>query len=190
MKTSAYLISAAVKLALGILFVILKAEVVGICITLLGIALLVMGVLDLVHSDVASGIVKILLAAAVLLIGWLLLDIALLVLGIVLLVYSVLDIVKMIIEVAKNKKISILAFVFGLIEPALALVASIFLVTSRGAAIEWTVIIAGIVLIINGVIGVIRAFVPDNSSISVESTEIEVEFKDKPVETKNISDGE
>jgi len=46
MKTS-YLVSAAVKLALGILFVILKAEVVGICITLLGVALLLLLVWEL-----------------------------------------------------------------------------------------------------------------------------------------------
>ena len=48
MKTTSHLISAAVTMALGILFVILKAEVVGICITLLGIALIVTAVLDLV----------------------------------------------------------------------------------------------------------------------------------------------
>ena len=161
MKTTSHLISAAVTMALGILFVILKAEVVGICITLLGIALIVTAVLDLVRGLIASGVVKILLAVAVLLIGWLLLDVALLVLGVVLLTYSILEIIKTIVAVVKNKKINILATVFGLIEPALALVASVFLITSRGEAITWTVIIAGVVLIINGVCGVIRAFIPE-----------------------------
>ena len=161
MKTSAYLISAAVKLALGILFVILKAEVVGICITLLGVALVVMAILDLFHGDIASGIIKILLAVAVLLIGWLLLEVAIIVLGIVLLVYSIIDIVRIIVAAVKYKEIKIAAFVLGLIEPALALVASAFLITSGGAAIEWAVIVAGIVLIVNGVIGVVRAIVPE-----------------------------
>ena len=176
MKTSSYLISAAVKLALGILFVILKAEVVGICITLLGVALIVMAVLDLVHGATAPGVVKILLAVSVLLIGWLLLKVALVVLGVVLLVYSVLDIVKILVETVKNKNIGVLALVLGLIEPALSLVASVFLITSNGAAIEWAVIIAGIVLIINGALGIVRAFVPENAG---KSTEIEAEFKDK-----------
>jgi hypothetical protein len=176
MKTS-YLVSAAVKLALGILFVILKAEVVGICITLLGVALLVMGIIDLVHNDTAGGIVKIVLAAAVTLIGWLLLEVALIVLGIVLLVNSILDIVKIIMTAVKNKGANILAVVLGLIEPALALVASVFLITSRGTAIEWTVIIAGIVLIVNGLIALLRALVPENSTTHI--TEIEVEYTEK-----------
>ena len=184
MKNSSYLVSAAVKLALGILFVILKAEVVGICITLLGVALLVMGILDLVHSDIAGGIVKIVLAAAVTLIGWLLLEVALIVLGIVLLINSIIDIVKIIITAVQNKGVNILAVVLGLIEPALALVASIFLITSRGTAIEWAVIIAGIILIVNGVVGILRAFVPQST---VSGGEIEAEFKDKTDETKNIS---
>ena len=178
MKTS-YLVSAAVTLALGILFVMLKAEVVGICISLLGLALLVIGIIDLVHSDIAGGIVKIVLAAAVTLIGWLLLEVALIVLGIVLLVNSVLDIVKIIVMSVQNKGINILAVVLGLIEPVLALVASVFLITSRGTAIEWTVIIAGIVLIINGAIALLRALVPENSSASTKSTEIEVEYTEK-----------
>lgn len=175
MKTS-YLVSAAVKLAIGILFVILKAEVVGICITLLGVALLVMGIIDLVHSDIAGGVIKIVLAAAVTLIGWRLLEVALIVLGIVLLVNSILDIVKIILEAVKNKGANILATVLGLIEPALALVASIFLITSRGTAIEWAVIIAGVILIINGVIALIGAFIPEKNT---KSTEIEVEYVEK-----------
>ena len=178
MRTS-YLVSAAVKLALGILFVILKAEVVGICITLLGIALLVMGIIDLVHSDIAGGIIKIVLAAAVTLIGWLLLEIALIVLGTVLLVNSILDIVKIIVTAVKNKGVNILAVVLGLIEPALALVAAVFLITSRGTAIEWTVIISGIVLIVNGVIALLRALVPESGNTVTETTEIEVEYKEK-----------
>ena len=178
MKTS-YLVSAAVKLALGILFVILKAEVVGICITLLGVALLVMGIIDLVHSDIVGGIVKIVLAAAVTLIGWLLLEVALVVLGIVLLVNSVLDIVKIIMTAVQNKGASVLSVVLGLVEPALALAAAIFVITSRGTAIEWTVIIAGIVLIVNGVVALLRALVPDSGNTTTKSTEIEVEYTEK-----------
>ena len=175
MKTS-YLVSAAVKLVLGILFIILKAEVVGIGITLLGVALLVMGILDLVHSDIAGGIIKIVLAVAVTLIGWLLLEVALIVLGVVLLVNSVLDIVKIVMTAVKHKGINILAVVLGLIEPALALLASIFLITSSGTAIEWAVIIAGVVLIINGIIALLRAFVPEKTETK---TEIEVEYVEK-----------
>ena len=161
MKIASNLISAAITLALGILFIILKAEVVGICITLLGVALIVMAVFDFIRGDIATGIVRTLLAVAVLLIGWLLLDVALIVLGVVLLVHSILEIVKMIVTIVKEKELKIFATVLGLIQPALKIVASVFLITSRAAAIEWAVIIAGIVLIVEGVCAIVRAFLPE-----------------------------
>jgi hypothetical protein len=176
MQHSSFNVSAAIKLSLGILFVILKAEVIGICITLLGLALIVMGIINLIHKDLTAGIIKIVIAVAVTLIGWLLLEIAIIVLGVVLLVNSILDILKMILVYIHNKDINIAAIILNLIEPVLTLVASVFLITSRDAAIEWAVVIAGILLIVNGVISIIRASVPKNDS---QSTEIEVEYREK-----------
>lgn len=157
MKKTSQLISALMTLAIGILFVILKAQVVGICITVLGVALIVTAVLDLIKKSIVSGIVKALLAAAVLIIGWLLLDLALVILGIVLLVYGVLEIFKTIVAAVKDKNIGALGIVLGLIEPIICVVASVFLITNTGSAIAWTVIVAGILLIIDGALGVIRA---------------------------------
>jgi len=142
-------------LALGILFVILKADIIGIALTVLGVFLIVVGVLDLVRKNIVSGVIKAALGVAVLVIGWLLLDIALLILGIVLLVYGVLELIKRI--VAKKKGQKLWTVILGLIEPALCIVASIFLITSSGAALTWAIIIAGIVFIIEGVLGVIAA---------------------------------
>ncbi len=159
MKITSNLISAAMTLALGILFVILKAEVVGICITVLGVTFVVLAVLDLLRGAIIPGVVKILLGAAVLLIGWLLLDLALLVLGIVLLVYSILEIARTVEALVRNKNTRIIEIVLSLLQPAFSLIAAIFLITSRGAAIEWTVIIAGIMLIVNGVCAIVRAVV-------------------------------
>ncbi len=184
MQKSSFIVSAAIKLALGILLVILKAEVIGICITLLGVALLVMGIINLIHNDIPGGIVKIVLAVAVTLIGWLFLEIAFIVLGIVLLVNSILDIVKIILFYVKNKGISIISIIMSLIEPALTLAASVFLITSHDTAIEWAVVIAGIVLIVNGVVALVRANIPENGA---QSTEIEVEYREKTTETKNIT---
>ena len=157
MKKTSQLVSALMTLAIGILFVILKASVVGICITVLGVALIVTAVLDLIKKYVVSGVVKALLAATVLIIGWLLLDIALIILGIVLLVYGLLEIYKTVIGAVKDKNVGALAIILGLIEPVICVVAAIFLITNTGSAIAWTVIVAGVLLIIDGALGVIRA---------------------------------
>ena len=157
MKKTSQFISALMTLVIGILFVILKAEVVGICITVIGIALIVTAVLDLIKKSIVSGIVKALLAAAVLIIGWLLLDLALVILGIVLLVYGILEIFKTIVAAVKDKNSKALTIVLGLVEPVICVIASVFLITNTGSAITWTVIVAGILLIIDGALGVIRA---------------------------------
>jgi uncharacterized membrane protein HdeD (DUF308 family) len=128
MKKTSQIISAAMTLALGILFVILKADVVGICLTVLGVALIV--------------------------VGWLLLDVALLILGIVLLIYGILELIKRIMSVKGER---LWAFILGLISPVICVVASVFLITSRGSAITWTVIVAGVFLIVNGVLALISA---------------------------------
>ncbi len=155
MKKTSQLISAIMTLALGILFVILKADIIGIALTVLGVFLIVVGVLDLIRKNIVSGVIKAALGVATLVIGGLLLDIALLILGIVLLVYGVLELIKRI--VAKKKGQKLWAIILGLIEPVLCIVASIFLITSSGAALTWAIIIAGIVFIVEGVLGVIAA---------------------------------
>ncbi len=155
MKKTSQIISAAMTLALGILFVILKADVVGICLTVLGVALIVVGVLDLIKMSVVSGVIKAVLGVAVLVVGWLLLDVALLILGIVLLIYGILEFIKRLL--GKKKGDRLWAYILGLVSPVICIVASVFLITSRGSAIEWTVIVGGIFLIINGVLALISA---------------------------------
>ena len=157
MKKSSQLISAIMTLVLGILFVILKAQVIGVCLTVLGIALIVIGVLDLIRKSTASGIIKTVLGVAVLIIGWLLLEIAVLVVGVFLAVYGVIDLIKAIIALVKNKKKKFIAKIFNFIAPILCIVAAAFLLTSGGAVYDWAIIIAGIFFIIDGVIALIGA---------------------------------
>ena len=86
--------------------------------------------------------------------GRLLFDVALLILGIVLLIYGILEFIK---RLVGKKGDRLWAYILGLISPVICIVASVFLITSRGSAIEWTVIVGGIFLIINGVLALISA---------------------------------
>lgn len=155
MKKFSQLISAAMTLALGILFIILKNDVVQIAITVLGVALLLTALLDLIKLSVVSGIIKALLGIVVLVMGWMLLDVALLIIGVVLLVYGLLTFIKKL--VGKKKEMRMWAFVLGLVESVVCVVAAVFLITSRGGAISITVTVAGVFLIIDGVLALISA---------------------------------
>ena len=162
MNKPSQIVSAAMTLALGVLFLILKNDIIGIAITVLGVALIVAAIIDLVRKSITTGVIKALLGVAVLVIGWLLLEVALLILGIVLLVYGIVELAKIVTVIVKGKNNKLLAIILGIIEPILCIVASIFLMTSTGTAIEWTIIVAGIILIVDGVLALVSALLSKN----------------------------
>ena len=156
MTRPSQLVSSLMTLILGILFVILKGEIVGIALTVFGVVLIVTAVLELIRKNIISGIIKAILGILVLTIGWLLIDIALKVIGIVLIVFGVLELIKRIVALFKKKN-KLLATILGFISPVFSVVAGFFLFTSSGEAVGWAVIVGGVLLIINGVLALIEA---------------------------------
>lgn len=142
-------------LALGILFIILKGEVVSIGITVLGVALIVTSIIDLCRKSFVGGAIKAILGIAVLVIGWTLIDIAILVLGIVLLVYGIFELVKRLTASKKGQKAW--AIIIGLIEPIVCIVASVLLIKNGTAVVGLTIVIAGILFVVDGVLALIAA---------------------------------
>ena len=157
MTRSSQFVSALMTLILGVLFVILKGEVVGIALTVFGVVLIVTAVLELIRKNIVSGIIKAILGIAVLSFGWMLLDIALLVIGIVLIVFGVLELVKRIVAIFKKSKNKLLATILGFISPVFSIVAGYFLITSSGEAVGWAIVVGGVLLIINGVLALVEA---------------------------------
>ncbi len=155
MKKTSQLISAIMTLVLGILFLILKDDVIGIALTVLGIVLIITAVLELIRKNFTSGIIKAVLGIAVLVIGWTLLDIAIIVVGIVLMVYGILELIKRIVAIVKKQTDGFLATILGFIAPAICIAASVLLLT--GKALDIGITIAGVLFIIDGVLALIGA---------------------------------
>jgi uncharacterized membrane protein HdeD (DUF308 family) len=155
MKKTSQIISAAMTLALGILFVILKSEVVGIGLTVLGVALIVTAIIDIIRKSYAYGIIKAILGIAVLVIGWLIIEVAIFVIGAVLLVYGILEFIKRLAAKKKGRKAWVV--VLGLIQPLVCIVASVFLIVKGGTALSLAVVVAGVLLIVDGVLALIGA---------------------------------
>ena len=83
--------------------------------------------------------------------------------GIVLLVYGVLELIKRIIALVKKQAGKRLwATILGFIEPAIWIVGAIFLITNTSATLGWAVIVAGIIFIIDGALGLISAIASKN----------------------------
>jgi uncharacterized membrane protein HdeD (DUF308 family) len=144
-------------LILGVLFVMLKGGVVGIAIKVFAAVLIITAVIELIKLKIASGVVKAILAVVLLIFGWAITEIALLVIGIVLIVFGVLELVKRIVALFKKNRTKLFAKILGFISPVFSILAGYFLITSSGKAVDWAIIVGGILLIINGVLALIEA---------------------------------
>ena len=157
MKKLSQITSALMTLVLGILFVMLKGGVVGIAIKVFAAVLIITAILELIKLKIASGVIKAILAIVLFIFGWAITEIALLVIGIVLIVFGVLELIKRIFSLFKKNRTRLWAKILGFISPLFSALAGYFLITSRGEAVGWAIVIGGIFLIINGVLVLIEA---------------------------------
>ena len=140
------LVMSIVMIALGILFAVMQGGVIGIAIWVLGIALIVAAVLDLLSKDIVSCVVKAVIGIVVLVAGGLFVNVALYVLAGVLLIYGILQVIN----AFKSKQKGLLKFV----EPVLMVVIALALLFGNG--FNWIFIIIGVIFIIDGVLGIIN----------------------------------
>lgn len=150
-------ISALMTIIMGVLLCILKNDIIGILLTVLGVILIVIAVFDIIRGFIALGVIKAVMGAAVLALGWWLVEVAMLIVGIILLVYGAVDIIGLIVSIVKGGRRSPLSVVLGFIAPVLCCAAGIILITSVGALFEVLFIIAGVLLIVDGVFAMVSA---------------------------------
>lgn len=145
------LVSSVLTLAVGLLIMIWKQNVVSIAMTVIAIALMVYGALDILNKKLTLAIVKILAAVAVLVLGWTLISVALYIIGALVLIYGALQLLGFFVSGGfKNRKI--LVIVFALIEPVISVVAGVGLLLSQASTLGWIFTIVGILLIVDAVL--------------------------------------
>ncbi len=135
-------------IVLGILFLVMKSGVIGLAVTILGIALIVSAVLDLLNKDMTSCVVKAVIGVCVLVFGNLFLNVALIIIAAVMLVYGILELVNLF----KAGKKDLVKF----IEPVVIVVIAVALLVSHWVAIDLIFIIIGILFIAEGGLGLLN----------------------------------
>ena len=83
MKKSEKIIAACLMVAVGILLVVLKDDMISILMTILGVGLIALGIMDLVSRKIPLAVVKLVCGVFIIVCGWVVADIVLLVLGVV-----------------------------------------------------------------------------------------------------------
>lgn len=148
------LLTAIALILIGGLFIIYKGEVISIAMSLIGITLVVLGIIDILRARVFSGVVKLVFAALVVLAGWLFVTLALYVLGAFLLIAGITQLIA--ISKLKIKKLTLPA-VMHIAQPIIYILVAICLFFNQGGAISWVFILSGVFLILDGIAGIIGA---------------------------------
>ncbi len=143
-KKNSTLFTSILYIVVGLLLAIFPGEAISWAMTIAGIFFIVSGVLDIVKKNFTSGGISLVIGIAIIVLGWLLAAIVLLVLGILIAVKGALALW----DVIKAEKKNALDFVF----PAATIVVGLMLAFGNGVSLIVTIV--GILLAIDGVIGV------------------------------------
>ncbi len=146
-KSNSELFSSLLYIIIGVLLAIFRSQTLGWAMTIAGIFFIVSGVLDIVKKNLTGGGISLVIGLAILILGWLATAIVLLVLGILIAVKGVIALL----DALKKSKKNALDLVF----PVLTVVVGLLLAFGNG--VDVMILIVGILLAIDGVIGLYGA---------------------------------
>lgn len=151
MQRNGNLISGLISIALGLMLIIIKGEVISVALTVLGTAAIVMAVADFIKGFTASGIVKAVVGVCILVFGWLFINVALYLLAGAIIIMGLMQILEIhrsgIVFLTNGEKI--LAY----LKPVLTVLAGILLLFNQGGVIDGVFIATGVLLIFEGILG-------------------------------------
>ena len=146
-KQNSELFSSLLYIIIGVLLVIFRSHTLGWAMTFAGIFFVISGILDMLKKNWSGGAVSLIIGISILVLGWLATKIVLLVLGIMIALKGVVALI----DVLKGKPSTALEFVF----PILSVVVGLML--AFGSGLDLMIIIVGILLAIDGAIGLVGA---------------------------------
>lgn len=146
-KSKASISTPILYIVLGALLVVFRSQMLNWAMTLAGIFFIVSGVIDVSKRKTLSGAVSLIIGIAILVLGWTLTNIVLLVLGVLIAVKGLVELI----EVLSSKRKSVLKVLF----PVLTIVVGLGL--AFGNTLNHIIVAVGVILIIDGILGVIGA---------------------------------
>lgn len=146
-KSNSELFSSILYIVIGVLLMIFRSQTLGWAMTIAGIIFIVSGALDLIKKNWTGGAVSLIIGIAILVLGWLATKIVLLVLGILIAIKGIVALI----DVLKKSKKNALEIVF----PILSVIVGIMLAFGNG--LDVMILIVGILLLIDGAIGLVGA---------------------------------
>ena len=134
---------------IGAVLCVMKEGILGIGLTVIGVCAIVMGIVDFCKKDIVGGVIKTVIGVFVIYAGWLLVNVILYVIAAILIIQGIIRILSVL---ANLKRLNKVVAVFFFIESVATLAIGICLVFYKGQTLSWIFIVAGILLIIEGIL--------------------------------------
>ena len=144
-KSNSELFASLLYIIIGVLLVIFRSQTLDWAMTIAGILFVVYGILKLIMKNSVGGAVSLLIGIVILVLGWTLAWLVLLVLGIFIGIKGIVALVN----VLTKKKKNVLEILF----PILTIILGLMLAFGNG--LDFIIVIVGVLLAIDGVIGLI-----------------------------------
>lgn len=133
----------------GMLFLVMKGEIISVALTLLGVCAIVLGIKDLAEHRMAGGLMKVISGATITLLGWVFVHIALTIISLVLIAYGVFQLTSNLRLDGYELSGRQMMHTYG--KPICGIVAGICLLLNRGGTVDSVFVLVGIVFLINGI---------------------------------------
>ncbi len=147
MKKTEKIVCAVSTMVFGVLFILLKSDLIGVLMTILGVALFVFGIMDILNQKIAWAVCKIVFGALVIICGWTLLSAVLYLLAAGLIVLGVLLVYDLLRYKLNGVSFKDIYCLMKLAQPLLCiLIGLIFLFEP----LDWVFIVSGILIALEG----------------------------------------
>ena len=146
-KKHSELIFSLLYILIGALLVIFQDRTIGWAMTVMGALFIVFGILDLVRSNWGGGAVSLIIGIAILVLGWVVTEIVLLVFGVLIALKGVIALI----DALRASKKDVLDIIFSILTIVIGLMLAF------GNGLNVLIIIAGVMLMFNGILGLLGA---------------------------------
>lgn len=158
-KKSETIIASIVAMAIGILLIILRSSLIGIVMTVIGVALIGFGVIDLLQHQIPPAVIKMVIGAVIIVCGWVLVEAVLYILAALMLILGGLLLYDKLKNRVHYQKLWMAFLDYAL--PAGLLLIGGLLLFNQTAARDVILVICGILTTIEGTVTLINALSDD-----------------------------
>jgi hypothetical protein len=148
------IVTALVSIVLGLLLIIMRANVIKLAVTIVGVVLIVWAIRDFINKLTNTGIIKAVIGACVLIFGWMFIGLALYILAAALIIMGLLKIVNTVKYGPRGVTVADNVIIYA--KPVITALAGACLLFNQGGTISWVFIITGIMVVISGVLEIVE----------------------------------